>query len=381
MPRLFGLISCGLLFVSSSKICPGISPPLTSNYCQSDPLLPTRIFHWTFNVSALNDTTNYLYDKANSAAALNAQWCAPYLEYLNTSDPRRKQEIIENLQVMSKGDIAGFGAYFAEDPFTSLNYGNILVELEVPPSTKCLKYSFRNNEDVFHDPFIYFKVLPRYLLSDAEILVYPWATPALVVRDFSSLMPLKFKAMQLKVPKVLEIYKLPPIFNQGIVFDDWKRLYLYYGSWISSSAEVVNLFSEDSKFLQSLGKEQITKLAITEAINFEFSSITPDIAAAKTQRNLSYVYFSIYPDSLNSSHLNLKSNLDGKLLNEFLICANYLPESAISVNLTDTPQLLIEHFTSKNGTYNLMKMAEAFISIRDQTPRISTWKYISTATQ
>jgi hypothetical protein len=379
---LFGLLCYSVLGSSS---CPGLPDPSPSSYCTSDPLLPTKIFHWTFNYSALEHTEDYLYNKAKSASSLNSRLCDPYLGYLNSNDTTEKQQLLKKLEDLASKLDAGYGAYFAEDPLISLNYGNVLVELEVPPNIKCLKFDFNNlSVDQVVDIQTYFKLGTEFVLSDSAILVYPWATTSLVVRDFSSLMPLKIRSTRFEIPKVLEMYKLPPILNdEEIVFDDWKKMYQYYGLWISSASGLVSLFSEDFKIEQAISKENLINYVISLAIDFEFLSNTPDIAAAKTQLNLTTVQFSIYTSSFNSSKWNLASNLDEKTTLELLIRANYLPVSARTANLIEVPALMLDHFTLKNGTHNLMKMIDALVSLRNhQIPRISTWKkYIANAIQ
>jgi hypothetical protein len=378
-----GLLS---LLVSASKVCPDLADPPASSYCISDPVRPTKIFHWTFNVSALNDTANYLLYKASAGAPIHAQMCSPYLAYLNSTVTDVQEKMIRKLEYLS-GNLAGIGAYFAEDPLTSSQrYGNILVELEVPPNIKCLKYEFKNRKFSFDNwgTENYLKLVTGYVLSDAEILVYPWVTPSLVVRDFSPLMPLKIRAEKFEIPKVLEMYKLSPIFNQPLVFDDWKKLFSYYGPWISNSAGmVVALFSEDFKIYDYFSKNTFTNFTISSAIDFEFASDTLEFSLAKKALNISFASIGIYPDSFdrNNSKWILSSSIDEKLTKELLIRANYLPESARSANLTDIPLLMFDHFTAKNGTKNLFAMIDAYISIRDQIPRISTWNYITSSIQ
>jgi hypothetical protein len=276
---------------------------------------------------------------------------------------------------------AGFGVYFAEDPLTSMAYGVYLVELDVPPSTKCVKYDFLGMGLSDWDEFrregylrYYAERLMPYVLSDEGILVYPWTSSAVVIRDFSTIAPLSVRAVKMEYSKqVVEMYKLAPITENK----DWRSVYQYYGSWISRAFMLINWLSDDFKYERLVGMSFYDMVTIADALNFEFLSNTPDILTAKSQMNLTAVSLELLPD-VSNGRLKLFSNLDNQLTVDLLKRADYIPKNAnFSIPI---PELILEHFDAKNGTYNLMKMIEAFKGVRDnQIPRINTWSYISTS--
>jgi hypothetical protein len=317
---------------------------------------------------------------ANSSKALNAQLCKPYLTYISTLNQTLKQEMLQVLE--SPNLSAGYGTYFAEDPLTSHSYGNYLVEVIVPQNTKCIKFEFSNPTFMeFFDPGYYATQLTPYVLSDEGILLYPWASAALVVRDFSALYPLNFRVTKFVYPtNVVEIYKLPPIFDEVVIFEDWQKLHQYYGLWISKASGWTQMFSDDYKIYEMFSKSEIIELAIASAINFEFSSNTPDFKRAKKDLSVSLA-LNISVDDSKKILIELSSNLNISTTTDLLIRANYLPESAMFSNSSLIVDSMFKLFAQKNGTRNLMKMIDAYLSIRDQVPRISTWKYTFSSIQ